>query len=111
MLRVAGLPDISGLFARGLADVVVEAMASARVVALLGPCQAGKSTLARMLASGELPAEYLTLDDQSLRAAAQADAEGFVAALGRRTVIDEVQRAPELLLAIKSRVDRDLSAG
>ncbi len=36
---------------------------------------------------------------------------GFIAARGRRTVIDEVQRAPELLLAIKSRVDRDTVPG
>lgn len=103
--------NTSGLIARGMAEVVVEAMASARAVALLGPRQAGKSTLARVLAGGALPAEYLTLDDEPVRSAAQADPEGFVAALGRRTVIDEVQRTPELLLAIKSRVDRDRSPG
>lgn len=101
----------SGLIDRGLADVVVDAMSSARVVALLGPRQAGKSTLVRVLARGALSAEYLTLDDAPARSAASADPEGFVAALGRRTVIDEVQRAPELLLAIKSRVDRDHTAG
>ncbi len=87
-----------------MAGVVVEAMASARVVALLRPRQAGMSTLARVLAHGPLPAEYLTLDDEPVRSAAQADPEGFVAALGRRTVIDEVQRTPEPLLAIKSRL-------
>jgi len=99
------------LIRRGLADVVSEAMGSARVVALLGPRQAGKSTLARVLAGGVLAADYLTLDDAGPRAAAAADPEGFVAALGRRTVIHEVQRAPDLLLAIKSRVDHDPSAG
>lgn len=81
--------------------------ACARAVALLGPRQAGKSTLARMLAGAGLPAEYLTLDDGGVRPAAQADPEGFVAALGRRTVIDEVQRAPELFAGIKSRLDGD----
>lgn len=108
---MAQRPDDSGLIARGLADVVTDAMATARAVAMLGPRQAGKSTLARVLASGKLPAEYLTLDDAPVRLAAQADPEGFVAALGRRTVIDEVQRAPQLLLAVKSRVDRDRSPG
>lgn len=103
--------DSSELIERGIADVVVEAMASARVVALLGPRQAGKSTLVRVLASGSLPAEYLTLDDEPVRSAAQADPEGLVATFGGRTVIDEVQRAPELMLAIKSRVDRDRSPG
>ena len=96
---------------RGLADVVVEAMDSARVVALLGPRQAGKSTLARVLAADRLPADYLTLDDEPVRSLAAGDPAGFVAGLGRRTVIDEVQRVPELLLAIKSRVNRDTTPG
>lgn len=108
---MADSPERSGLIVRRLADVVVDAMASARVAAMLGPRQAGKSTLARVLASGPLGAEYLTLDDEPVRSAARADPDGLVAALGRCTVIDEVQRAPELLLAIKSRVDRDRSPG
>lgn len=82
-------------------------MESARVVALLGPRQAGKSTLARRLAAEELGAGYLTLDDDPVRELARADPVGFVAGLDRPVVIDEVQRAPDLLLAIKSRVDRD----
>lgn len=94
-----------------MASVVVDAMESARAVALLGPRQAGKSTLAQVLAGGRVPADYLTLDDDPVRSAARADPQGFVAALGRRTVIDEVQRAPDLLLAVKSRLDRDRSPG
>ena len=82
-------------------------MQSARAVALLGARQAGKSTLARVLACGPIPADYVTLDSDPVRAAAQTDPEGFVAALGRSTVIDEVQRAPDLLLAVKARLDRD----
>jgi hypothetical protein len=83
----------------------------ARAVALLGPRQAGETTLAQVLAGGRMPADYLTLDDDPVRFAARADPQGFVAALGRRTVIDEVQRAPELLLAVNSRLDRDRSPG
>lgn len=86
-------------------------MAEARAVALLGPRQAGKSTLAQMLATGPLPADYITLDDERVRELAAADPQGFVAGLGRRTVIDELQRVPALLLAIKSRVDRDWTPG
>jgi uncharacterized protein len=86
-------------------------MGSARAVALLGPRQAGKSTLAKMLVDGPLPADYLTLDDEPERSAASSDPAGYVAAMGRRTVIDEIQRAPDLLLAIKSRLDRDRSPG
>ena len=91
------------LIDRNLTEVVVEAMASARVVALLGPRQAGKSTLARLLAFERLGADYLSLDDEPVRSLASADPAGFVAARERPTVIDEIQRAPELLLAIKSR--------
>jgi predicted AAA+ superfamily ATPase len=99
------------LVERGLTEVVTEAMASARVVALLGPRQAGKSTLARMLAGGELGADYLSLDEEPVRIPALADPAGFIAARERAAVIDEVQRAPELLLAIKARVDRDPRPG
>lgn len=108
---MADRSDITDLFERGLEKIVVDAMESARVVALLGPRQAGKSTLAQLLAKGRTPAEYLTLDDAPVRSAAQTDPHGFIAALGRSSVIDEVQRAPELMLAIKSRVDRDRSPG
>ncbi len=104
-------PHDTDLIGRGLAPVVVDAMGSSRAVALLGARQAGKSTLARVLTDARLPAEFLTLDDEPVRLAARADPHGFVAGLGRRTVIDEVQRVPELLLAIKSRVDRDRSPG
>lgn len=96
---------------RNVAATVEYAMAYARVVALLGPRQAGKSTLARRLASERLSADYMSLDDEPVRALALADPVGFVAACGTCTVIDEVQRAPELLLAIKSRVDRDPTPG
>ncbi len=99
------------LIERALSPVVVEAMGSARVVALLGARQAGKSTLVRGLAATSLAAGYLTLDDEPVRALATADPAGFVAGLERPIVIDEVQRAPGILLAIKSRVDRDTSAG
>lgn len=99
------------LIDRGLTDTVADAMTQSRVVALLGARQAGKSTLVRMLAAERLPADYLTLDDEPVRSLASGDPHGFVAGLGRRTVIDEVQRVPELLLAIKSRVDRDDAPG
>ncbi|HEX4805256.1 MAG TPA: ATP-binding protein [Conexibacter sp.] len=96
---------------RSLAATALEAMAQARVVALLGPRQAGKSTLARKLAAEDLAADYLTLDDEDVRSLALADPRGFVAGLGRCTAIDEIQRAPDLLLAIKARVDLDDTAG
>lgn len=86
-------------------------MASARVVALLGPRQAGKSTLARRLAVDRLAADYVTLDDDPTLTLAEADPAGFIADQRSPVVIDEIQRAPKLLLAIKARVDRDDTPG
>ncbi len=86
-------------------------MGGARAVALLGARQVGKSTLARVIADGRLPADWITLDDELSLARAVADPVGLVAGMGRRTVIDEIQRAPQLLLAIKARLDKDNSPG
>jgi hypothetical protein len=108
---MAGSKQSPKLLDRAIADTIVEAMGSARAVALLGARQSGKSTLARMLADGPLPTELITLDDELARARAIEDPVGFVSGLGQRTVIDEIQRAPQLLLAIKSRLDRDNSPG
>jgi uncharacterized protein len=87
---------------------VEEALADTRVVAVLGARQVGKSTLVEAIASD---AEVVTFDDQATRIAADGDPTGFVAALPTPAVIDEVQRVPDVLLAIKQRVDRDASPG
>jgi hypothetical protein len=51
------------------------------------------------------------MDDATERAAAIRDPDGFIAQLPERVVIDEVQRAPELFLAIKASVDRNRRPG
>ena len=61
-----------------------------------------------------LPSErYITFDDLTSLAAAQRDPEGFLSTFGdeRRIVIDEVQRAPDLLIAIKASIDRNRKPG
>jgi hypothetical protein len=92
---------------RAIEGTVEEAMGSARVVALLGPRQSGKSTLAMRLAAERLSADYVSLDVDPMLARAEADPMGFIADRRTPLVIDEIQRAPRLLLAIKSRVDHD----
>lgn len=84
------------------------ALGDTPVVFLAGARQTGKSTLVRNLGP---EADYRTLDDLGVLAAAQADPEGFIGALGSRTILDEVQRAPSLLLPIKASVDRDRHPG
>jgi uncharacterized protein len=71
----------------------------------------GKSTLARQIAAEEHPAREFSLDVRATREAALADPGGFIAGLDGPAFIDEVQRAPDLLLAIKDSVDRDPTPG
>jgi hypothetical protein len=94
------------LIPRLLAPIVRETMDSARVTAIVGPRQAGKTTLVRQMAA-ERQLTYVTLDDDTARAAAQADPYGFALALGRPAAIDELQRVPDLMLALKRVVDDD----
>jgi uncharacterized protein len=96
---------------RHLRPLVLDALADTRVVVVLGARQVGKSTLVEQIATSDRPATMLTLDDQATRDAAIDDPTGFVAGLTPPVVIDEVQRAPDLLLAIKVRVDRDQTPG
>jgi predicted AAA+ superfamily ATPase len=84
------------------------ALRDTRVVAINGPRQSGKTTLARRFARGGRA--YLTLDDRATLAAARSDPVAFIRGIDR-AVIDEVQRAPEILLAIKRSVDEDKRPG
>lgn len=88
---------------------MVEALADTRVVLVNGARQCGKSTLAGLLGRTR-DAELRTLDRAATREAAVFDPSTFVES-DRLLVIDEIQRVPELLLAIKERVDTDLRPG
>ncbi|MBB6468601.1 hypothetical protein HNQ96_004485 [Aminobacter lissarensis] len=93
---------------RKVAPLVEAALADTRVVLISGPRQAGKTTLARMFS--DHGRTYVTLDDAGTLSAARADPIGFIRGM-RRAVIDEVQRAPDLMLAIKASVDEDEEPG
>ena len=81
-----------------------------RGVHLTGARQCGKSTLAEYVAGGKM--RHLVLDDAAILKAAKDDPMTFVERRdGRTLVIDEIQKAPELLNAIKSKVDHDNSRG
>jgi uncharacterized protein len=92
-------------------QLVLEALADTRVVFVAGARQVGKSTLARQIAADEHPASVVSLDEEVFLQAARSDPAGFLAAFDGPVVIDEIQRAPGLLLAIKDRVDRDTRPG
>ena len=87
---------------------VREALDDTRVVLVCGPRQSGKTTLAQQIASDAMP--FITLDDATTLKAASTDPVGFVRGFDR-AVIDEIQRAPDLILAIKVSVDADPRPG
>lgn len=97
------------LFRRLIEPRIEEAMTDTPVVMLAGPRQAGKTTLVRQIAEQQ-GMQYLTLDDELTLMSAREDPTGMVRTLDR-AVIDEVQRAPGLLLAIKRSVDEDRRPG
>lgn len=92
------------MYSRFVEHRIKQALSDTRIVLLIGPRQSGKTTLAQWLARDGMA--FLTLDNATSLAAAQQDPVGFVRGLDR-AVIDEVQRAPDLFLAIKESVDDD----
>jgi predicted AAA+ superfamily ATPase len=102
---------MADLVARRIAEHAVEFLDSFRVVIVNGPRQSGKTTLLQQLQACR-GGTYLTLDDVTLRAAAHADPEVFVANDSKPMLIDEIQRGgDDLVLAIKAMVDRSSSRG
>eukprot|EP01034_Spumella_vulgaris_P028262 gene28262-35095_t len=97
------------LYPRQIEPLIELAVQDTPVVLLSGPRQAGKTTLVRQMASNR-GFRYLTLDDELTLLSARADPVGMIRGLDR-AVIDEIQRAPQLLLAIKKSVDEDRRLG
>ena len=96
--------------ARHVEGVIAEALADTRIVIVNGARQSGKSTAVHRLVR-DLPGVIeRKLDRPNDLTAARLDATEFVAHDGL-LVIDEIQRAPELILPIKARVDADNRPG
>ena len=101
--------EIPALYARRIESRIAETLQDTPVVLLAGPRQAGKTTLVRQIAADN-GLRYLTLDDELTLLSAREDPVGMIRSLDR-AVIDEIQRAPQLLLAIKKSVDEDRRPG
>ena len=98
------------MYPRYSAKNIQEALADTPVVFVMGPRQAGKTTLVKSLIDEKW--EYITLDDRAQLEIARADPVGFIRNLPpKRIVLDEVQRLPELFVSIKQSVDENRQPG
>ncbi len=96
---------------RSITPRIHEALDDTRIVMLQGARQVGKSTLAKAIVA-ERGGMLVTLDDRLAQETAEADPHGFVNAnRGGLLAIDEVQRAPGLVTALKLAVDEDPRPG
>jgi predicted AAA+ superfamily ATPase len=94
-------------YPRILSKSVDIALSDTPVVVINGPRQSGKTTLVKQY-TPNLP--YFTLDDDNILNAVKQDPVGFIERTDK-VIIDEIQRAPELLRAIKLSVDQNRQAG
>lgn len=95
------------LLPRHLRAELLDSLRSTRVVNIIGPRQVGKTTLVRELLD---VGRFITLDDENVLAAMEADPSGQIEALVSEAndvplIIDEAQRSKRLALAIKRIVD------
>jgi len=72
------------------------------IVALTGPRQSGKTTLARYTFADK---PYVSLEDLDVRAFAQEDPRGFLARYPAGAILDEAQACPTLFSYLQTRVD------
>lgn len=93
---------------RAITSAVTRVARTMPVVVVTGARQTGKSTLVRHLLPDQRP--YYSLDDLDVRAQAERSPDDLVER-APSLVLDEIQRVPDLLLAVKRAVDEDRRPG
>ena len=92
------------MISRAISEEIINSASKVPVVTLIGPRQAGKTTLVKELFPNYT---YVNLEDKVTRELAENDYIGFFNKYSEPMIIDEVQRVPELLSAIQVKVDED----
>ena len=92
------------MITRIIEDTIKKSVSQVPVVTILGPRQAGKTTLVKKIFPDYT---YVNLEDRATRELAENDYIGFFKKYSEPMIIDEVQRVPELLSAIQVKVDED----
>lgn len=98
------------MFKRNIRARLQKALQRSPIVLLTGARQTGKTTLMKQIGQGQ-DYHYITFDDIRFLSAAQNDPIGFIEGLKKPVILDEVQRIPEIFLAIKQDVDENRQPG
>ena len=96
------------MISRDLSRELLQQLKEYPVVTLLGPRQAGKTTLARELLKDFA---YVSLEAPDILAFAKDDPRGFLAQYPIKTIFDEIQRAPHLISYLQGMVDESGQVG
>lgn len=98
------------MFYRNITSKIEKALSRSPVVLLIGARQTGKTTLMKQIGKAR-NYNYITFDDIRFLSAAKSDPIGFIQAVQKPVILDEVQRVPEIFLAIKQDVDQNRIPG
>ena len=121
-IRLPAMPH-SSHYPRYIQRNVIDALKYSPVVLIQGPRQCGKTTIASKFLNSEDDTEtsdispelklqnYITFDDITEREKVQIDPVAYLNSLPERVIFDEIQKAPQLLEAIKIEVDRNRNPG
>jgi len=99
------------MITRHITSLIQSSLRDFPVVLVIGARQVGKSTLCEQILKAGLLDYHATLDDFATLEAARADPDAFLASYGGPLVLDEVQRVPDLLRALKKNIDQDRRPG
>lgn len=95
---------MSAIIRRDCATELLAASKEYPIVTVFGPRQSGKTTLVRSAFPNH---SYRLLEEPDTRLLAQTDPRGFLAEIAEGAILDEIQRAPELLSYLQGVVDAD----
>ncbi len=90
------------MYKRTLENTISKEVGQYPVITITGPRQSGKTTLVRKLFPRH---KYILLEDPDLRDQAKLDARGFFRRFSGSLILDEAQKAPNLLSYIQGIVD------
>lgn len=96
------------MYRRHVESNIVAALEDTPVIVINGARQTGKTTLCEQLIKHKVfDGDYITFDNPALLKAAKDDPLGFLRSRPQHIILDEIQKAPELLVCIKQMVDED----